>query len=128
MNALEVEEYIMARSTGYVDGDVLELVLGSPSQQPQDVTFSRTSQAPKGFLNLDTFFPTEPQQQQTIQGEVTESSNTPADPRPQVVRVSQRRLIRNIASIFVCVTEGPAFYTHSLERTIYESSIELHSI
>ena len=121
MNALEVEEYIMARSTGYVDGDVMELAL--PSQQQQQVIPRNSeSQPPQNYLNLDTFFPGERQgrgQQQASDAVLT----APMGQERRVIRISQRRLVRNMTSIFICTSDGPAFCTGSLERAITASII-----
>ena len=125
MNALEIEEYIMARSTGYVDGDVMELMLGPRRPSPQQQVIPRDSQLPQNYLNLDTFFPGERQQQQQEASDtvLTAQSISPMNQEPRVIRISQRRLIRNMTSLFVCTSDGPAFCTGSLERAIIASAI-----
>lgn len=124
LNAVEVEKYIMSRSTGYINEDILELVLGdnnnntSSESQQQQQQQSQTPQ-PEDWVDYNIFFPTE----QRRMGEKTRRSSVTSQ-EPRIIRVSQSRLVRNIACLSICTPDGPGYRTEYLEKVIVSSAIK----
>ncbi|KAK7754827.1 hypothetical protein SLS62_003141 [Diatrype stigma] len=123
MNAAEVERYIMSHSTGFINEDVVELVLdddddgNSNSPIPPRKSSKHRSD---DYIDFNVFFPTE--KSQTSPTVSRRSSRSSREPR--TMRISQSRFVQNIALISLCTSDGPGYPTNYLKKVIASAAIK----
>lgn len=123
MNAVEVERYIMSRSTGFVNEDIMELVLDgnddNNSPSPHENFRSNRPQA-DDYIDFNIFFPAEKGQTSTTGSRRYSRSSK----EPRTMRISQSLFVQNIALTSLCTSDGPGYPTNYLQKAIASAAIK----
>lgn len=128
MNAVEVAKYVMTRSTGYIDEDIVELVVsdgfgqgGLPGHE-RGTTKGAEGQLPqpRDCLDFDIFFPADKRRRSQT---TASSGNGGGSGAPRTIRVSQTRFVQNVSRIAICTSDGPGYSREAVDRMIFSSAV-----
>lgn len=124
MNALEIERYIMSRITNFINEDVVELAVDEDNiRNDSDSPHGQSSKhRSDDYIDFNVFFPTEKGQTSTPVSR--RSSPSQSGNKPRTMRISQSRLVQNIALISVCTTDGPAYPTNYVKKSIASAALK----